>query len=219
MSNATRDAAKGARRGTKGKAAKAGDSISGSVGESMGISRSAATWGGRMAGPALPPAYSLPAASLPPDKETPRLGRVTELLGGRKVFPHQPTTPLEAHEMLRDGLPARSMGNLVNALGPLGARTEPSLAKALGTSWRTIQRQKKTPGKRLSQEQSGRMWKFAEILAKATEVFGSQPDAEQWMMHPATGLEQRRPIELLETPAGTEIVEDFLGRLEYGVYT
>jgi putative toxin-antitoxin system antitoxin component (TIGR02293 family) len=39
------------------------------------------------------------------------------------------------------------------------------------------------------------MWKFAEILAKATEVFGSQREAEQWMTRPATGLEQRRPID------------------------
>ena len=29
------------------------------------------------------------------------------------------------------------------------------------------------------------MWKFAEVLAKATEVFGSQTDAEQWMERPA----------------------------------
>ena len=73
----------------------------------------------------------------------------------------------------------------------------------------TVQRQKKTPEKRLSREQGGRMWKFAEILAKATEVFGSQREAEQWMKRPATGLEQRRPIELLETPAGVELAERF----------
>jgi putative toxin-antitoxin system antitoxin component (TIGR02293 family) len=63
------------------------------------------------------------------------------------------------------------------------------------------------------------MWKFAEILAKATEVFGSQREAEQRMRHPATGLEQRRPIEFLEMPAGVELMESFLERLEYGVYT
>jgi putative toxin-antitoxin system antitoxin component (TIGR02293 family) len=62
------------------------------------------------------------------------------------------------------------------------------------------------------------MWKFAEILAKATEGFGSQREAEQWMKRPATGLEQRRPIESLETPAGVELVESFLERLEYSVY-
>jgi putative toxin-antitoxin system antitoxin component (TIGR02293 family) len=53
----------------------------------------------------------------------------------------------------------------------------------------------------------------------ASKVFGSQLDAEQWMRRPAMGLGGRRPIELLETTAGAEIVEDFLGRLEDGVYT
>ena len=33
---------------------------------------------------------------------------------------------------------------------------------------------------------------------------------------PAVGLDQRRPIDLLTTPAGVELVEEHLGRLEYG---
>ena len=33
------------------------------------------------------------------------------------------------------------------------------------------------------------------------------------------GLDQRRPIDLMTTPAGLELVEDYLGRIEYGVYT
>jgi putative toxin-antitoxin system antitoxin component (TIGR02293 family) len=85
-------------------------------------------------------------------------------------------------------------------------------------SLRTFQRYKDMPDKVMSHEQSGRTWKFAEILAKATTVFGSQERAEQWLERPATGLNRRRPIDLLSTPAGVELVEDFLERLEYGVY-
>jgi len=61
--------------------------------------------------------------------------------------------------------------------------------------------------------------KLAEILAKATAVLGSKEDAEQWLEKPAIGLDQRKPMDLLATPAGVEMVEDYLGRLEYGVYT
>jgi len=62
-------------------------------------------------------------------------------------------------------------------------------------------------------------WKFAEILAKATAVLGSQQEeAEQWLERPAIGLDQRRPIDLLATPAGAKLVEDYLIRLEFGVY-
>jgi putative toxin-antitoxin system antitoxin component (TIGR02293 family) len=84
-------------------------------------------------------------------------------------------------------------------------------------SLRTSQRFKVTPEKPLSKEQSGRAWKFAKILAKATEVLGSQEEAEQWLERPAIGLDQRRPIDLLTTPAGEKLVKEFLG-LEYGVY-
>ena len=61
--------------------------------------------------------------------------------------------------------------------------------------------------------------KFAQILTKATAVFGSKQEAERWLEQPAIGLDQRRPIDLLATLNGAEIVEDFLARLEFGVYT
>jgi putative toxin-antitoxin system antitoxin component (TIGR02293 family) len=69
-----------------------------------------------------------------------------------------------------------------------------------------------------SPHQTARARKFAEIRARASSVFGSRTAAEQWLAQPATGLEQRRPIDLLTTPAGVKLVEDFLGRIEYGAY-
>jgi putative toxin-antitoxin system antitoxin component (TIGR02293 family) len=57
------------------------------------------------------------------------------------------------------------------------------------------------------------------IAAKAAEVFGSMEAAEIWMSKPAMGLDGHRPIDLLQTAQGAEIVNDFLTRLEYGVYS
>jgi len=85
-------------------------------------------------------------------------------------------------------------------------------------SLRTAQRKNSEPTKRLRQDQSSRAWKFAEILSRATEIFGSQEQAEQWLSRPAIGLGQRRPIDLLATLAGVELVQDHLTQLEYGVY-
>ena len=67
-------------------------------------------------------------------------------------------------------------------------------------------------------KQSGRTWKLAEIQARATRVLGSQEDAEFLLRRPAISLNQQRPIDLLATTTGVEIVEDHLERLEYGVY-
>jgi putative toxin-antitoxin system antitoxin component (TIGR02293 family) len=92
-------------------------------------------------------------------------------------------------------------------------------SEAIGISLRTLQRHKNMPAAHLDVQQSGRAWKFAEILAKATRVLGSQDEAEQWLRRPAIGLDQQRPVDLLTTPAGVKLVEDYLGRLEYDVYT
>jgi putative toxin-antitoxin system antitoxin component (TIGR02293 family) len=143
--------------------------------------------------------------------------RVAALLGGSRVLRHQLNSPLDTHEMLLHGLPGAALVHLVAHLASLP--TSAAFEKAVGMSLRTIQRRKEEPAKRLNQEQSGRTWKFAEILASATAVLGSQEEAEQWLQRPAMGLDQRRPIDLLATQAGMEIVQDFLGRLEYGVYT
>jgi putative toxin-antitoxin system antitoxin component (TIGR02293 family) len=142
--------------------------------------------------------------------------RIVALLGGDRIFPHALRSPLDAHEMLLQGLPGKALTHLVDSVDVLRKTT--SLEKAVGISLRTLQRRKDTPAKPLSQEQSGRTWKFASILAKATSVLGSQEEAEQWLERPAIGLDQRRPIDLLATPAGMQLVEEFLQRLEYGVY-
>ncbi|NKK63400.1 type II RES/Xre toxin-antitoxin system antitoxin [Rhizobium leguminosarum] len=144
------------------------------------------------------------------------LQKIEALLGGSRILSRSLTSALDAHELLLHGLPATALDHLVGTLVVLGKNE--SLEKAVGMSLRTWQRRKDTPSKPLSQEQSGRAWKFAEILTKATDIFGSQAEAEQWLERPAVGLEQRRPIDLLGTPAGVELVEDHLDRMEYGVY-
>jgi putative toxin-antitoxin system antitoxin component (TIGR02293 family) len=84
--------------------------------------------------------------------------------------------------MLLKGLPGKALSHLVENLVVL--KRSNSLKKAVGMSLRTFQRRKDAPAKPLSQEQSGRTRKFAEILAKATAVFRSQEEAEQWLDRP-----------------------------------
>jgi putative toxin-antitoxin system antitoxin component (TIGR02293 family) len=144
------------------------------------------------------------------------LERAAALLGGARVLRRSLQGRLDVHEMILQGLPSRALSHLVDSLVVL--RKTPSLEKAVGMSLRTFQRREGAPAKPLSQEQGGRTWKFAEVLAKATTVFGSQEEAERWLERPAIGLDGRCPIDLLATSAGTEMVEDYLTRIEYGVY-
>jgi putative toxin-antitoxin system antitoxin component (TIGR02293 family) len=151
-----------------------------------------------------------------PGAETAEIERVADLLGGTKVLRHRLQDALDVHEFLSQGLPRAAVTHLFENVVLL--RSPDLLEPALGMSLRTLQRFKVQPRKPLSKEQSGRAWKFAEILAKATEVLGSREEAEQWLERPAIGLEQRRPINLLATPAGVKLVEEFLARIDYGVY-
>jgi putative toxin-antitoxin system antitoxin component (TIGR02293 family) len=144
------------------------------------------------------------------------IAKITELLGGQQVLRREPQDSLQAHELLSRGLPSKALTHLVK--GFVFLNWDDAFAKAIGMSQRTYQRHASTGTKLLSQEQSGRTWKLAEILAKATDVFGSREEAEQWLERPAMGLNQWRPIDLLATPAGVEMVETFLDRLNYGVY-
>ena len=59
-------------------------------------------------------------------------------------------------------------------------------------SLRTLSAAGPIPARPLNVEQSSGSWKFAEMLAKASEVMGSQRDAEEWLKQPAIGLNGRQ---------------------------
>ncbi|MEY4760532.1 MAG: hypothetical protein RLZZ200_388 [Pseudomonadota bacterium] len=143
-------------------------------------------------------------------------GAAARLLGGRRILHVAVNTPLQVHKVLERGLPAQSLGHLEQAVSVLGPA---DVHRAIGLSTRTIQRFRSAPFRALSPEQSGRAWKFAEVLARATDVLGTQTAAETWLDTPALALDGKRPLDLLATPVGTELVERLLGRIEHGVYT
>lgn len=145
------------------------------------------------------------------------ISRTYALLGGQETIPKPVQSSLEAHDLLMVGLPTSALLYLtahVSFLANAGI-----LDKTIGISVRTLQRRKKEPKDTiLSVEQSNRTWKFAEVLGRATEILGSRKEAETWMNTPAIGLNQRKPIDLLATAVGLEAIEDYLTRIEYGVY-
>src|SRR5260370_19211550 len=98
--------------------------------------------------------------------DAPAFKLVVDILGGPKVLKWKLRSPLDAHELLLRGLPGAALTYLVNSLVLL--HDPVSLEKAVGISFRTFQRRKADPPKLLSPEQSGRAWKFAARLGKAT---------------------------------------------------
>ncbi|PTS88477.1 antitoxin [Sphingomonas sp. HMWF008] len=151
------------------------------------------------------------------DLETNELARIASLLGGRATFKSEFASQLIVHELILGGFPALALTTLVRQVDLL--KRPEFFERAVGVSVRTLQRRKgEAVPRTLSPELSGRAWKFAEILAKATEIFGSQEEAERWLERPALGLNNNRPIDLLSTLAGVELVEAHIERIEYGAY-
>lgn len=141
-------------------------------------------------------------------------GRVAAVLGGPAVLGRAVDGPIALHDLLVRGLPAASIRHLVAGVPRLPGA---DVARALGVSLRTVQRMKERAD-RLGTAESGRAWKLAEAVARASDVFGSRAAAEAWLEAPATGLDGRRPIDLLASTAGTEAVLTFLERIDHGVY-
>ena len=139
----------------------------------------------------------------------------TEFLGGPRVLHRKIVSDKDAHDLVLQGIPAAAMVKLFAAVLTLSTDL---VLDAIGVSGRSYARRKAAPRTRLPVDESERLWRFAEILAHATRVFGSQAEAENWLNRPAIGLEQRKPIDLLRTHPGVRLVEDYLTRIEHGVY-
>lgn len=145
------------------------------------------------------------------------MSRVAELL--RLKHAHI-RTPIDVHETIVHGLPRASAVTLVESFHH-GSLMTSECVHALNISertWHRIKATKKDLSKPLDVDQSSRLWSLAEILVTAEEVLGSREGAEEWLAKPAIGLDSRRPIDLLATPQGAELVRTLLTQMEYGVY-
>lgn len=138
--------------------------------------------------------------------------QVKRTLGMRSL---KARTAVELHERIAEGLPRSAALHLVSGL--MSITLDESL-RAFNLSRRDWHRFKAEPDKRLGVDQSARVWSMAEILTRAQEVLGTREEAEEWLSRPAPGLDGRRPIDLMSTPQGSELVNTLLARMDYGVY-
>ncbi|NUT77634.1 DUF2384 domain-containing protein [Pseudomonas sp. C1C7] len=123
---------------------------------------------------------------------------------------------MDAYHAVQNGFPLRSVVVWVDN-SPAFKKAN-VLSKIIGSSDRTLARRMQEPDRLLTPEQSTRALYFAEIMEKATEVLGSRDLAEQWMSEPARGLDGLAPVDLIANAIGYELVNDFLTRMDYGVY-
>lgn len=140
--------------------------------------------------------------------------RVAQLLG----FKPRIQSPIELHEQIMEGFPRATAVHLAANLHEIKPDEAIRVLNISQRTWHRIKAEKSEFGKPLDVDQSSRLWNMAEILAMAEDVLGSREEAEQWLTRPAIGLDARRPIDLMATPQGAELVKTLLTQMEFGVY-
>lgn len=94
--------------------------------------------------------------------------------------------------------------------------TDSEFADYLGISLRTLQR-KRDSREKLSIPEGDRLFRMARIFALAASVLENEDMARKWLHRAQRGLGGRVPIQVIQTEAGAQEVEDLLEKIEYGV--
>lgn len=114
--------------------------------------------------------------------------------------------------LIRKGIPKKSLLYFRKQTGfPIHL-----LASTMSIDEKTIYRKKTTD--KFDDYASERLLKLAEITAFGINVFGSTEKFMGWMNTPIRPLGHRKPIELLDTIYGLELISDEIGRIQHGVY-
>jgi putative toxin-antitoxin system antitoxin component (TIGR02293 family) len=81
----------------------------------------------------------------------------------------------------------------------------------------TLERRKKSPGSRLSADESARVARVAKVWSAALDVWKNDEAAREFLSSPHMLLGGRKPLDIaVGTDLGARLVEEILGRLQYG---
>jgi putative toxin-antitoxin system antitoxin component (TIGR02293 family) len=132
---------------------------------------------------------------------------------GASLGLHSPATS-ELIEQLEAGFPFQALREFEENSG-----IAPTvLISVLGIPERTLAR-RRTAG-RLAPEESERLLRISTVFEKAVELFdGDAAAAVQWLTTAKKALGGGTPLQYAKTGPGAREVEDFIGRLEYGVFS
>jgi putative toxin-antitoxin system antitoxin component (TIGR02293 family) len=138
------------------------------------------------------------------------LRAVVAELGGKRTLGRTLSNDRDMSEAIRHGFPPAVVEKLMQASG----LTLKELASALDLSPRSLQRRRRS-GK-LARYESDRLYRFARLVAIATEYLGGQERARRWLKHPNRALGGLAPVAAIDTEVGARQVENTLGRIAYG---
>ncbi len=115
------------------------------------------------------------------------------------------------HNFVSQGVSTKVLYTLLDSFEKT---SRPEIFSVLGFSSKTASRRKNSS---MSLPASDATVSMIEIKALAETVFGNSALAEEWLNKPALALDHHKPMELIATRPGAELVREHLIRLDYGV--
>lgn len=88
----------------------------------------------------------------------------------------------------------------------------------LNINVRTLQRYKKAQDHVFKPIQSEKIFELAEVINMGYEVFDSSENFNIWLNSPSTALGNEKPVNLLDTSYGKDLVLAELNRIEHGIF-
>ncbi len=137
--------------------------------------------------------------------------QVEEVLGGEKVLGQKIRSINDLVELGRHGIRKSALRHLAASM----SLTWRDMAKLLPITERTLQRYQTQ--KLLSQVVSEQALQLAEVVATGIDVFEDRDNFLAWLSLPCAALGNRKPMELLNSRFGMELVIDELGRISHGL--
>ena len=139
----------------------------------------------------------------------PVIERVVQKLGGRRALGKTVASEADLARVVDRGMRLGVLDHVRKA-GFSRAEIERLIIPA-----RTL-RHREARHESLSTEESDRLVRLTRIQAMAEDVFGDVENANIWLRQPLGILDGKSPLDVARTDAGARLIEQFLGKLDWG---
>lgn len=138
-------------------------------------------------------------------------------------IPETPASEVQFISQVRAGLPPAEAQQQIRKLSATLDLTLIEMAAVLATPERTFARRLETkPAEKiapLTKVQSERLLLLQQVAEHGLDVFENQGKFNRWLRRPLQLLQNQSPLQLLDTVTGFRLINQVLGRIEYGVYS
>jgi putative toxin-antitoxin system antitoxin component (TIGR02293 family) len=139
----------------------------------------------------------------------PIIDAIYRKLGGRRVLAREVTSEADLMHLVQAGIPEQAV------VAVQGHSFSDREIERFVIPART-RRHRRQRGEPLTIEESDRLVRLARLQALAEDVFGDAEKAGRWLRQGLGILSGQAPLELARTEAGIRVVEQILGRIDWG---